>query len=300
MNILVTGATGFIGSAVTRLAQRHGHRIGALVRPGARPLLSESNFVRLEGTLENPPWELIKKFQPEVCLHAAWIATPGVYLESRANKDYLRWSVELPQRLRSLGLRRFLGLGTCIEYRIAPNTRALLHEERTPIAPQSEYARCKNALRVALQEQSDLETCWGRIFYPYGPEEHPERLCSTLIRKLRSGEELELRTPDSTKDYIFIDDLAEAILLLATSNVRGAINLGTGIGISVREIAQSLGLLLGRGHLIKAAAQPAPDPYSYVVADAGKLRTLGWQPRTNLSAGLTKLLASLASNQSRG
>ncbi len=297
MNLLVTGATGFIGSAFVRLALARGHRVGALVRP-RESLEAQDHLVWFPGTIAEPPWDAIARFAPDACVHAAWIATPGVYLESPENTDWLRWSLDFVRRARdSAGVRRFLILGTCIEYAIDPDCREPLSETHTPIAPTSFYARCKNALRVALEEErsrtssTEFDLCWGRVFYPYGPGEHPDRLCSTLRRKLRAGETITLRTPDSTKDYIFIDDLAAALLLLVEKRATGAINLGTGTGTTVRAIAAAIAASVGRPDLVEASS-PLPavaDPLGYVVADVAKLHALGWQPQTAFEVGLERL-----------
>src|SRR5262245_21575895 len=95
VNILVTGATGFIGSAYCKLAANRGHSLAAIVRPqSGRPIDFPGAVSVLRGTLAEPPWELIEQFHPEVCVHAAWITTPGVYLESPDNELYRAWSLE--------------------------------------------------------------------------------------------------------------------------------------------------------------------------------------------------------------
>src|SRR5436309_3244628 len=85
MKILLTGPTGFIGSAFTRLALSRGHSVAGLIIPAEQvpahlpphPLLT---WVR--GTLDEAPWNDIKQFAADVCLHTAWVTAPGVYLES--------------------------------------------------------------------------------------------------------------------------------------------------------------------------------------------------------------------------
>ncbi len=176
MKIFVTGASGFIGSAFCRLALRHGHEIAGLILPALTPptdLPAGEKMTWLEGTLAEPPWKSIERFQPDVCVHFAWIATPGVYLESPENEQYLQWSLDLAHQLRNIGVNHFVGAGTCIEYQISA---APLSEERTPVDPTTFYARCKNVLRetlAAAAQKGGWQFCWGRVFYPYGVGEHP-------------------------------------------------------------------------------------------------------------------------------
>jgi nucleoside-diphosphate-sugar epimerase len=64
--------------------------------------------------------------------------------------------------------------------------------------------------------------CWTRIFYPYGIGEHPDRLCSFIIKKLINNKKVLLNSPLSTKDYIYIDDIAEALLTLVEQAFSGS------------------------------------------------------------------------------
>lgn len=270
--------------------------MGALIRPGKSPLPvphPDGGVTWLRGTLAEAPWNQIEGFGPEACVHMAWISTPGTYLESPDNDRFLEWSLSFLRRYwRSAG-RHVVALGTCIEYQAS---RRPLVEDQTPILPTTRYARCKNALRVALEEEAGragASLCWARLFYPYGEGEHPARLCTSLVRKLANAEEIVLKTPASVKDYIHIDDLAAAILTVLEQRFRGAINLGTGNGVAVREIARTLGEILGRAELIKEAEPAESDPLSFVVADPTKLRALGFHPRVTLGDGLTRLVNHL-------
>jgi len=278
VKIFVTGATGFVGRAFCELARARGHQIATLERP---------------YRLDAPPWEQIAKFEPETCLHAAWIATPGVYLTSPLNADYLKWSLDFAKRMRKLGTRHFVSLGTCIEY--APSDQPM-DEASSPVAPRSPYAVAKNELRIALENDAcshGMTVAWARLFYPYGPGEHPQRLSSIIARRLRQNETVMLNTPGSVKDYIHIADVASALLAITEAGTDGVVNIGTGHGVAVREIADTLAQLLGKPDLVREASPPQPDEYPYLVADAGKLASLGWQPHYDLASGLQTLIDSL-------
>jgi nucleoside-diphosphate-sugar epimerase len=107
---------------------------------------------------------------------------------------------------------------------------------------------------------------------------------------LRNSEEIVLKTPGSTKDYIFIDDLAAALISVVERRFAGTINLGTGVGVSVEHVARQLGALLGKPELIKPAADPVPDPFPFVVADVRKLKSIGWQQKVFCEEGLRRLV----------
>jgi nucleoside-diphosphate-sugar epimerase len=293
VKILLTGPTGFIGSAFTRLALSRGHQVAGLIIPSEHiptALPASQHQVWLRGTLEQPPWSDITAFKPEVCVHTAWITAPGIYLESPENERFRDASLRFLRQVVELGTQQVLGLGTCIEYQISEKPLA---EDSTPIAPTTTYARCKNELRLAFETESKargFSFCWGRVFYPYGPGEHPSRLCSAIIQKLMRGEKITLKTPKSTKDYIYIDDLAAALLSVVEKRFEGNVNLGTGTGTPVRRVAEILGRLTGKSELIEEASQPVLDPFPYVVAETGRIRSLGWKPMVTIEEGLQRLL----------
>ena len=295
MNILLTGVTGFIGSSFARLALRRGHQVGGLVRDPARvpPDLRATENVRwLTGALDYAPWDEIRDFRPEVCVHAAWISTPGIYLESPKNFYHLDQGLKFLRKANEIGIGQIVGVGTCIEYSV---TNEPLSENKTPIAPTTTYARCKNDLRTALEKDAKergFSFCWGRVFYPYGVGEHPARLCTSILQKLSHGERVVLKTPNSIRDYIYIDDLAEAILTSAEKKISGAINWGTGMGISVKEIASRLAEMVNKLDLIEEAPPAGEDPLPFVVADVSKLRSIGWQQRFSIRTGLERLVAA--------
>jgi nucleoside-diphosphate-sugar epimerase len=292
MRILVTGGSGFVGSAVVRTAVAQGNTVAIL----SRTLSTGGNGdVRvLQGNLSDPPWDAIAAFAPEACIHSAWIATPGVYLESPENEAWVEWSLKFLAGSGQRGVRRIVSLGTCIEYRI---TGGRLSESSTPLAPASRYARCKADLYVRLRELPELKECslaWGRLFYPYGAGEHPARFASSAIVKIRAGERVFLKTPHSIKDYIHIDDVARAILTVMDAGFEGAINLGTGEGIQIETMARTLAGLLGRPELVETPEVVAVDPLDYVVADASRLRGLDWKPQVGLESGLLRLIEAVS------
>jgi dTDP-6-deoxy-L-talose 4-dehydrogenase (NAD+) len=293
MKILLTGPTGFIGAAFTRAALTRGHSVAGLIIPSEQipgHLPAHANLQWFRGTLDTAPWEDIQKFGPDVCVHTAWVTAPGVYLESPDNLAFRDSSIQFLRKAVQLATKHVVGLGTCIEYQI---TNEKLSEEKTSIAPTTTYARCKDDLRQTMEAEAvtgGFGFCWARVFYPYGPREHPSRLCSAIIQKLSRGEKIVLKTPDSTKDYIFIEDLAAALLTVVEKQFRGAINLGTGEGRSVRQIAQTIGDLMGKRELIGEANPPEKDPVPYVVSDNSRLRNLGWQGKYGIDEGIGTLL----------
>jgi nucleoside-diphosphate-sugar epimerase len=289
VRILLTGATGFIGSHVARALVREGHEVHALVR-------AESNLGRIEdltsslhlikGDLLNPAFVL----QPsafDLGLHLAWYVEPGKYLHQPQKEDWIAAGLRLTTTLRDGGCRRFVGTGTSFEY--APSD--LPQRESSPTKPSTAYGQTKLELFEALQS-IDIELAWVRPFYLYGPDEDRRRLVPVVINSLLRGQETKLVPGERVRDYLHIEDVASAICAVAGSRLRGAVNIASGVPVTVREIALKIGEALGRIDLLKIGALPyaASEPI-YLLADNTKLRTgTGWKQRYALEEGLRRTI----------
>ena len=293
MKIFITGATGFIGQAFCRVALERGHRLLALCRSGSPRLPPEVEIA--VGSMAEIPWSQIERFAPDAVLHLAWLATPGVYLTSPENDLWREQSQAMFERFREIDVSHIAGTGTCIEYAASDSTQ---DEETSPLAPTYPYSKAKVDLYHWMQKNlSGSDWTWFRIFYPYGPGEHPARIASALIKQLRAGQPLSLRTPHSTKDYIFIDDLARGLCMALESKLTGAVNVCTGKGVTIEHIAGRIARLLGVSPALVAHADPlAIDPTPTVIGCNARLRSTGWCPATSLDEGLNRLVMSLHSS----
>jgi nucleoside-diphosphate-sugar epimerase len=293
MRVLLTGAAGFIGSHVARLAIQEGHEVVALVRPGRslRRLDDVRDRLRLlEGdlreakALENPLRERV----PDVCLHLAWYAEPGGRcLWAQENLDCLTGSLAFLRVLRGVSCPRLVIAGTSIEY----DTSTGYVSETSPIRPQNLYAAAKHALFLTatrFDERGELSVAAARIFSVYGPWEDPRRLVPFVISKLLAGEPCDLTRGEQIRDYSHVEDAAGALWEIAKSSATGPINVGSSQPVSVASIADRLGEILGRPELLRFGARPSPpgDP-SFLVANTERLRTeVGFVPGYDLPAGL--------------
>jgi nucleoside-diphosphate-sugar epimerase len=288
VRILLTGATGFIGSHVARALVREGHEVHALVR-------GQSNLGRIEdltsslhlikGDLLNPTFVL----QPsafDLGLHFAWYVEPGKYLHQPQKEDWIAASLRLASTLRDGGCRRFVATGTSFEY--APSDSP--QRESSPTRPSTAYGQAKLELFEALQS-IDIELAWLRPFYLYGPDEDRRRLVPVVINSLLRGQETKLVLGERVRDYLHIEDVASAICAVAGSQLTGAVNMASGVPVTVREIALKIGEALDRVDLLKLGALPyaASEPI-YLLADNAKLRGTGWKPRYSLDEGLRQTI----------
>jgi nucleoside-diphosphate-sugar epimerase len=290
MRILLTGATGFIGSNVARILVNQGHELCVLLRP-------QSDTFRIQDVLPNLTRVTADIFaagglgsvlvhQPEMCIHLAWYAEPGKYLNAIENLAALRGSLELASQLSKAGCSRFVGVGTCFEY----DTKVGLLAEDSNTMPSSLYGASKLALATvlqALQKSSGMSVAWARLFYQYGPFEDERRLIPAVINSLLNGEPALLTSGKQIRDFLHVTDVAKAICKIAHSTLDGVVNVGSGVPVSVGEIAASIAALIGRTDLLKLGSLPdrAGDP-PFVCANNQRLGSTGWSQEIGLTAGL--------------
>jgi nucleoside-diphosphate-sugar epimerase len=292
VRILVSGASGFIGSAFVRCALTAGHQVLALVRSPERATMSlpaHPAMTVVPGILAEPPWEAIARFAPETCVHAAWSTQAADYRTSPENAQMQAQSLALASGLFERGVRRLIALGTCAEY--APAAEPL-EETCSALGPASPYARAKHELRLALEaraRQAGARLTWPRIFQPYGVGEPATRLPSFVAHRLKAGEPVTLEAPRALRDWIHVDDVVSALFCLVHAGASGVVNVGSGTGRTVESVALAIAHRLGRADLINVNASADAETGGFV-ADPTRLRALGWAPRVDLDAGLSALI----------
>lgn len=290
--VLITGATGFIGSRLTARLVEQGREVWALIRPGSdtgriRELLPALRII--SGQLGRPEaWNLgAEEKVPPLCVHLAWYAEPGRYLDGIENLELLHDSLKMAQFVAARGCRRLVAAGTSYEYDTTFGTLA----EATPTRPNCLYAAAKLSLFQLLSHllpRWGMELAWARLFNPYGPGEDSRRLVPSLILALLEDREAPLTGGEQVRDFLHVDDLAAALAEVAQGNLQGPVNIGSGKPLAVKELAASLGRLLGKQKLLKFGALPyRPGEPGFVVADITRLKeNTSWAPRFDLESGL--------------
>lgn len=295
MKILLTGASGFIGLAVLQQLIEESHHVTLISRPGKntafRHLLKSLGFQGELLEAESRDWvSTVGDRAFDTCLHLAWIATPGTYLNSPENQILADNTCALATKLFANGTTHFIGTGSCIEYSPGQTTRC--HELSTPTNPISLYGIAKNRTRIELTRiatETRKGWTWVRVFYPYGLGEHPSRTATTFLRTLANGQPLNLRTGASVKDFIEIGDVASALVHLLDCPPQGIINLGTGIPTSIRELAILAAEVTATNPALVSDSGDGIDPYAFHLADITKLIATGWSPSHSLKYGINRL-----------
>jgi nucleoside-diphosphate-sugar epimerase len=292
--VLVTGATGFIGRAAVRALKLTGFEVHGVART---PKDEVEVDVWHTADLLDPSsiGSLTNKASATHLLHAAWTAVHGKFWADPANLAWTRATCELVEAFTEAGGERVVMVGSCAQYdwnatAIGPSGVAV--ESATPRRPASLYGSAKQATSELLEAWSrevGLSYATALLFFPYGPYDQPRRLVPSVTQTLLAGEEAKVSAGTQIRDFIHVEDCGSALAAIVSGEVAGAVNIGSGRGSSVAEVATAVARILDREELLHigalAAGGEAPAPK--VVADVARLRhEVGFAPRYDLQAGL--------------
>lgn len=286
--LLITGAAGFIGRHCIAPAIRHGYEVYVATFVNPCPIIEGVNRVHLDLFNYDQLQHLIAEIRPSHLLHLAWYAEPKKYWTSVENVKWIQASLELLITFQKYGGNRVVFAGSCAEY---DWSYGYCSEAITPLNPATLYGSCKNSLQHVFTDfcaQTTLSSAWGRIFFIYGPHEHPSRLVPSVINSLLHGKDALCSHGEQVRDFMHVQDVADAFVALLDSEVQGPVNIGSGRPVSIGEIARRIAQTLNGKNLLKFGhfRQPAWDP-PLVMADVTRLRDeVRWVPRHDLDAGL--------------
>jgi nucleoside-diphosphate-sugar epimerase len=296
--VVVSGAAGFIGRWSVPPLIAAGYDVHAVVtHAGGRSLPAQLDGATVHGVdlLDAAAADdLMRAVEPSHLLHFAWIATPGVYWNSPENFRWLAASTRLLQSFRASGGVRAVMAGTCAEY---DWSRVGLCNERTsPLADDGggdipPYAACKLAMQRELARfagRNSMSSAWGRIFFQYGPDEHPDRLVASVISHLLSGREALCSHGRQVRAFLHVADVGAAFAALLDSPAEGAVNVGSDETVTIADLLSRIAQQIGRPGLVRLGARssPASEP-AVLVPDTERLRReVGWRPRFTLDEGI--------------
>jgi UDP-arabinose 4-epimerase len=301
--VLVTGGAGYIGSHTCKMLRRHGYEPitydnlvyghAEAVRWGPFERGDIGDGIRLS--------EVFARYQPRAVIHFAAFAYVGesMHAPGKYYRNNVIGSIELLEAMRGNGCELIVFSSSCATYGL-PETVPIA--ESAPQQPISPYGRSK---RMVEQILADYDLAYGikhinlRYFNAAGAdpegetgEDHtPETHLVPLVLQTAAGirEHIEVYgddydTPDGTaiRDYVHVTDLADAhvraLRYLENEKKSDAFNLGSGTGISVREVIDTAESVCCRPVPVSYGPRRPGDP-PMLVADAAKARRrLGWQP----------------------
>lgn len=304
MRVLVTGGAGYIGSHTVRMLVRRGHDVTVLddlstghlhAVPGVPAIHADLTRDRLEPLLAEAAAEVTIHFAGKALVPES-VSDPGAYYQTN-----VVGGIRLLDAMRRLGQSRIVFSSTCATYGV-PDSDTI--HEGLPTRPITPYGRSKLVFETVL---ADYAAAYGfsaialRYFNAAGAEadgQHGEdhavetHLIPLLLAAARDGGTFKIMgtdypTPDGScvRDYIHVDDLAEAHLLAVKALRPGhfeAINLGTGVGTSVREVVALAQEITGGDFKVVETERRLGDPPRLVAAVDRAVERLGFRARRSI------------------
>ena len=301
MRILVTGATGFVGSRLLeRLAEIGGHDLYSLQRyVTGRYVLGADHGVKVVFCDLRDQFAVkcaLREVQPEVVFHLAAIS-PVSYSYDHPNEVLdanLSGTVNLAEScLREVPhFKHFLFASTSETYGNGPVPK----REDTPQAPNSPYSVSKQAAEKYILYMWDAYKFPATVLRPfntYGRRDNTHFLVERMIVQMLRGDVVKLGDPTPERDLLYIDDHVDAYLTCMAkpeASMGQAFNFCTGEKHTVRDLAENLRALTGfRGQILWDTIPRRPLDIQVLYGDAAKAKSvLAWHAKVGLEEGLRR------------
>jgi NAD dependent epimerase/dehydratase len=307
-SVLVTGAGGFIGGHLVARLVAEGARVRAFVHYNSRgdrgtlDWLDPAAVADVEvvaGELRDIESVTRAVSAAEVVFHlAAQIAIPYSYVNPR---DFVEvnalGSLNVAQAALAAGVERLVHTSTSEVYGAA---RSVPITEDHPLEPQSPYAASKVAadkLMDSFHRSFDLPVTILRPFNTYGPHQSARAILPTIITQALAGPTLRLGSLHPRRDMTFVEDTAAGFIAVAEADERvvgRTVQLGTGVDVSVGEMVQLVGDLVGKELTVEtdpARVRPPNSEVERLISDPALAASLaGWRPRVDLRDGVGRTI----------
>jgi len=306
--VLVTGGAGFVGSHIVDKLLGKGLEVvvidnlttGSLRKIAHHEEKGEFHFVK--GDILD--FSTVRKTMKDIdaVFHEAALTSVTLSVENPilANEINVKGTLNLLKASSDLGVKRFIYASSAAVY---GDTKSPQKKEDILTNPKSPYGISKlaaeNYVKI-FQRLYGLETVSLRYFNVYGPRQRFDINCAyggviTIFvnRLLKNMPPIIFGDGEQTRDFIFVDDIVEANMLALNSRTAcgDVFNIGTGIGVSVNQIAELLKDLLDKKNLKNIYKEPRPTESRHSYADISKAeKTLGFHPKFDVKKGLTDLV----------
>jgi len=230
MKAIVTGANGFVGSALVKKLTQEGHDVLAIDISFSKPRFSLNPHVKLlELSIEkiSSLEEFVSINDYDVFYHFAWLGSAGpLRCDEKVQTQNALWTVECLKTAAKLKCDKFVCAGTIMEFEVH---EVMYTQETKPGLPYI-YGVGKvlaHELCKPIANQVGIDLVWAYITNAYGVGENSPRFINTTLRKIIAKEPLEFTSGTQNYDFVYIDDVANAFYLLG---LYGKANKGYMIG----------------------------------------------------------------------
>lgn len=289
--ILLTGASGFIGTHVRKALCEAGHEVISLVRTAGGSMAPGETL--LTGTLADADAleRSLSGRAVDACVHLAWEGIPDYSSEpSMKNVEYGFRVLRLCKRL---GIKELVISGSCWEY-AGPSGMV---SEDAPLSYENPFKTAKNTLHTMAEmfcRENGISCRWLRFFYVYGEGQRPGSLIPYVVRELRRGAQPDLGGAFNRNDFVHVSDVAQAVCR-SLDSMEGepsceTFNIGSGQAVRVLDVVEAAAQIL-RVKVDLTLYEPPAVPPAAFWADIGAAEArLLWRPCVSLEEGLARYI----------
>ncbi|MFQ5963104.1 MAG: NAD-dependent epimerase/dehydratase family protein [Candidatus Scalinduaceae bacterium] len=295
ISAFVTGATGFIGSHLTRRLVHEGAEVSIIARPNSKTfriddILDKIRIYRLDLIDFNLVKQAVKDTKPQKVFHLAGHTNVerGFKTANDSVKD-VQYTVNLLRSLQDIAHDCFIYTGTCEEYGDNP---APFREDQNP-NPVSAYSASRVASTAYCQMFHKTLGCpiiILRPFFTYGPYQKASRFISNVILSGLKGEVLNMTWGEQTREFNYVSDIVDGFIKASVNKeaIGEIINIGNGIEFTLKEMVEKVSAIMGNRLKVKYGALPyRPGETWHFYCDNTKAkRLLNWEPKMDLETGL--------------
>jgi nucleoside-diphosphate-sugar epimerase len=277
-DILVTGATGFLGRHLVAALQSQGLAVrqhssaGGDIAHCPLPMEGVGRVFHLAG----------KSYVPD-----SW-RNPKAFYETN-----VMGAINVLEHCR-----RHQAALTLISSYVYGQPQRLPISEDHPIAAANPYAHTKILAEETArfyEQRFGVALIIVRPFNIYGPGQASPFLIPSIVRQALDPSAKEIRVQDlrPKRDYIYVADAVDLLVATLRPGIRGVFNLGSGCSASVGEVAELVNLATGADKPVVSSGEQRPGEIMDVVADTSRAAAdLGWRPRTSLADGIAAVVAA--------
>ncbi len=295
MRVFLTGASGFIGRYVLKRLEKEDYNILLLTRASKKnfsSIIKSRKVDIVSGNLLNiNKWKkTLIQFKPDAAIHLAWERIPDYGIKTSIKN--LKYGLNLFEVLAEVGCKKIICTGSCWEY--GQNQGKI--RENLPAKSSNAFTTAKNALHLLGREiakDNNMQFLWTRLFYVYGPGQRENSLIPYIIKCVKEGKELKIKTPSARNDFIYVEDVAKAIVaILENCNQSTVYNIGSGYSTSIQDIIKIVYSELNSKYKLKDKFFNLENIYSdNFWADISKIeKEIAWKPKITIEEGVQNII----------
>ncbi len=296
MKVVITGATGFIGTALCEEMLHNGHEVVAVIRPESKKKeklhFSEGEKGRLqiaETGLDELAVLADQVGKADTFYHLAWNGSAGAAREDFAiqhtNIGYMADAIRAAVKC---GCKKFVGAGSQAEYGVV---HGVAKEDETVPHPFMMYGAAKLAayqMGQVLAEQLGIKLVWPRIYSVYGVGENPGTLVNYVMETLQKGEVPELSPCENMWNFMYITDCARALRMLGENEeAEGIYHVASEDTRMLKGFVEEIRDVVAPGSELRFGAKSTnPERTFWLEPDVGKMTSMSFECKVCFGDGI--------------